>query len=371
MFQHLMSNARSRQNHRRNRPGRRLAVEPLQPRELLAGDVTASVTEGDLVISGDHAANGVIVSRIDDTTYAVKGTTHGGADTRINGVPNGKIVLSGVTDDVRADLWAGNDSISLHGRDADRPLRAPDDVIIYTQSGDDEIKMFHVAAGDNIVVNSGSGNDQFIAVSVTTRNHLFVAEAGTPHYAGDSNFVNIYGDSRIGGQLNVKLNRGNDAVKVSDTYADTIWVEARDGDDSILVRDLATRSSIFIDPGNGSDRTTVEYADVGGSLVVREDIGLRSANDDDQVTISRSVVDDYLWITGNRGSEKVRISSTTADKVYAALGDGDDFLSIKYTTIKSGWTLDGGLGHDRLNRYGNSQHFGSRAFNEYLYLWWL
>ena len=61
---------------------RRLGVERLQARELLAGDVTAAVTNGFLVIRGDDAANELTIERISGDRVQVTGAT----GTTINGL---------------------------------------------------------------------------------------------------------------------------------------------------------------------------------------------------------------------------------------------------------------------------------------------
>ena len=57
-------NRKKRVNRKIVTHARRLALEKLQSRELLAGDVTAAVTNGFLVVRGDDAANELTIERI-------------------------------------------------------------------------------------------------------------------------------------------------------------------------------------------------------------------------------------------------------------------------------------------------------------------
>ena len=121
-------------------------------------------------------------------------------------------------------------------------------------------------------------------IGVATGDSFFVQEHETPVYAGDSNFVNIYGNSSIGNQLNVKFPRSNDSLKVSKTTAASLWLEGREGNDSFFIDQVQTRGDIRIDPGIGSDTTTVQYCTVGDDLLIEEyTLSRPSANVDNPV----------------------------------------------------------------------------------------
>jgi hypothetical protein len=346
-----------------------LRFETLERRDMMAGNVTASVAGGDLVIKGDSASNGVVVTRVDATTYEVRGIMTGGSDTRINGVTGNRVLLRGVTDDIRVNMYGGHDEINFYGSSAALPLVAPDDLVVDMDAGNDKVGMDYVKAGGDVEVMMGSGVDSFIGVGVTTGDDLFVKESGSPFYAGNYDYVNLYGGSRIGGQLNVKLNRGHDTFKTDGTTAQSLWVEGGGGNDTTFVDKMTATAFIRIDPGTGSDNTTVQNSKVGDDLTVTESSGARPTTDFDSVTIGGNTVKDYVWVAGNRGREKVWIDSNVADRLYASLSDGDDWMNIKNTTIRSSWTLDGGAGSDTLNRYGNSKTYGSKNFNSYSYLY--
>ena len=62
---------------------RRLGLESLESRELMAGVVSVQVSGGNLRITGDGAANGVVVFQLGEGQYRVLGANHGGSLTRI------------------------------------------------------------------------------------------------------------------------------------------------------------------------------------------------------------------------------------------------------------------------------------------------
>ena len=229
-----------------------LRMEQLERRDLMAGNVTATVSGGNLVITGDSASNSVAVSRVDATTYKVWGKTWGGQDTWLRGVANGAVTLSGVTGDITVNMNAGNDEISFHGTNASYPLVAPRDLKVYTQDGNDTVSMFNVRAGRDMYVNTGAGVDSFIAETLTTGNNLFVLEDDSP-YAVNANTVNIYRGSRIGGQLQVRLSAGHDSFRTDGTTAQSLWMTGGAGNDGITVSNTKTTSFVQIDPAR--DRT--------------------------------------------------------------------------------------------------------------------
>ena len=62
---------------------RRLFVESMESRQLMAGNVFANVIGGDLVLTGDNASNGVEVRQLGAGVYRVIGQVQGGAPTTI------------------------------------------------------------------------------------------------------------------------------------------------------------------------------------------------------------------------------------------------------------------------------------------------
>src|SRR5262245_27198229 len=126
------------------RTARRLGLENLESRQLLAGDVTVSVSGGDLTITGDGAANGVLMFQLGDGQYRIAGVRQVGAATRIrlgNSTASYQTV-TGVTDDVVINLQGGNDRVTVtHNPGFSLYSTLPDDLTIYTGSGDDVVRL--------------------------------------------------------------------------------------------------------------------------------------------------------------------------------------------------------------------------------------
>jgi len=62
---------------------RRLSIEALEGRAMLAGNVAVSVSSGNLFIRGDNAGNGVYVEQVGSGKYSVTGFTWDGGATKI------------------------------------------------------------------------------------------------------------------------------------------------------------------------------------------------------------------------------------------------------------------------------------------------
>ena len=171
---------------------RRLGVEQLQARVLLAGDVTAAVTNGFLVVRGDNAANELTIERISGDRVQVTGAT----GTTINGltqpavlrVRKGYDIATGGGDDkltviglnafgryeIRMDLGAGNDTLvasnllaqRIHSGGGDgndsitvRNSRSRRGSGVGGGAGDDTMVLENLRFGNGSCIDGGTGND--------------------------------------------------------------------------------------------------------------------------------------------------------------------------------------------------------------------
>jgi len=171
---------------------RRLGVEQLQARVLLAGDVTAAVTNGFLVVRGDNAANELTIERISGDRVQVTGAT----GTTINGltqpavlrVRKGYDIATGGGDDkltviglnaygryeIRMDLGAGNDTLvannllaqRIHSGGGDgndsitvRNSRSRRGSGVGGGAGDDTLVLENLRFGNGSCIDGGTGND--------------------------------------------------------------------------------------------------------------------------------------------------------------------------------------------------------------------
>src|SRR5215210_3728665 len=114
--------------------GRPCKFESLEKRNLLAGDVTASIHNGDLIIQGDDFANGItITAGATAGTLVITGRNAGGSATNVNGTANGPVNLSGFMDDLKISMKGGGDSVTITSLDVPGALK------LKSGDGDDTI----------------------------------------------------------------------------------------------------------------------------------------------------------------------------------------------------------------------------------------
>src|SRR3954468_16205343 len=92
---------------RRKSPSKMRFVEALEPRLTLAGNVTAAIISGGLVITGDNSANAILVEQIDSDSFRVTGL-----GTRVNGSFSPQ-QIDGVVNGIGIDMRGGNDVVTL------------------------------------------------------------------------------------------------------------------------------------------------------------------------------------------------------------------------------------------------------------------
>jgi hypothetical protein len=181
--------------------GRRCSFESLEARQMLAGDVSASISNGKLVVKGDSLANGItIAAGTTAGTVVVTGVNAGGTATNVNGTSNGAVTLTGFTGGVKIDMKGGDDSVTITG---------------LTETGDAKLE-------------AGRGNDTF-SVSGSTFN----------------------------GELTTNLGSGDDTLTLSSTtVSDKSKVKGRSGDDDVTITN-STFSKLSVSLGRGDDSLTM------------------------------------------------------------------------------------------------------------------
>ena len=89
---------------------RRLSLESLEARQMMAGNVTVNVVQGLLKIVGDGAANSVVVESVAGG-YRVRGTPFNGAFAA-DGTPLAGVAVTRINGDNAAIVKAASDSFS-------------------------------------------------------------------------------------------------------------------------------------------------------------------------------------------------------------------------------------------------------------------
>ena len=177
-------------------------VESLENRKMMAGDVLASVVNGDLVINGDNDNNELmIVGTGADGVYDIIAAN----GTAVNG--NSAISVSGVTDDVRVNLRNGDNSLgvsNVFGPDRFRVRTGDgDDKIVFeesgsknqldiiTRGGDDSVYLYRTGSR-RINVRTGGGNDELALDDAQTQYFSATTGGGSDEmYFGNTVIVSV------------------------------------------------------------------------------------------------------------------------------------------------------------------------------------
>jgi hypothetical protein len=181
--------------------GRKCRFEALEPRRVLAGNVLAHIVNNSLILEGDGLDNAVTIAPgLNPGQVVVTGVTAGGSPTRINGSPNAAFTLSNFSNDLKIQMEAGNDSVTINS------LVIKGNVKVKTSSGDDTVTLTGATGNGSLKVKLGSGSD------VLTLTNTF-AKGTTKVKAGSGNDIVTISNSAFK-KLSVGLGKGNDTLSI-------------------------------------------------------------------------------------------------------------------------------------------------------------
>lgn len=267
-----MWNRRSKNTRKRtNRPLAESGIEHLETRALLAGNVIASLSGGNLTVRGDAAANSIEITVLDN-----KVQVRGLDSTTING-GTAAFVIAPNTDafagSVRVSMKGGADTVAFN---RDVKLNGP--VLVYGDRGNDTIVSVGATFARGTVLYGNDGNDTF-SLQDSTTNVRAVIDGG----------------------------RGNDLVSLTNmAIVGPMMIRGGDGNDGISLNNATTTSWVAIQGERGDDNVTVHDSAVGGFLQVRTTQG------DDAVMLDDNVFDGRVSVSLGSGADSMvaRDSST-------------------------------------------------------------
>jgi len=329
---------------------RRLFMEALETRNLLAGNVTASVIGGTLFIRGDNAGNGVIVSEVGPNQYSVTGFDQDGDGTRIktpnngNGPVNNTLVFSGVTVNIDIALKQGDDALAV-GNDAGELnslfIDCFDDTLIPDGGGEnnDVITPSAVFPGTlevplDLIINTGDGHDKVAVIAeardgvILTGNHDDLVAVGGSFFSDDlivdtgkGNDGVCIGETGVVDLLSVVTAQGVDGLDLFNSSLGSLVVAMGEGFDSAGVVGLEVEFGGSINVGNGGSEVDVfEYFGLA--------LAITAANGQDEVRVSTSEIGSLAIVTGNHEDE-VRVSSADLGAVSVVTGNGEDDVEMQ------------------------------------------
>jgi hypothetical protein len=287
----------------------------------MAGDVSFTLNNGNLTLTGDGQANGIAIVQAAPNQFTIVGLAQGGTATTVQGV-KGKTV-SGVTGNVVINMNGGDDLVRIDdgGNLGVRP--AAIGLPFLAQFVDP-------AFPQNLTVNLGDGADVLVAEEMT-----------------------VGGKLKVDGGFSTSADRvalTDVAVNAIGSFGQALEIDTNGGDDEVRI-DFATFGGLVdIDTGSESDFVSILTIDVDND----SDLQVRTQAGDDVVLLFNSGIDDDLFIDAGNGNDLVAAVEVSIDsEVDILMGFGDDTLQI-FELLSPNAEFDGGGGNDKLEDAGGN-----------------
>lgn len=315
----------------------------------MAGNVTAAVQGGFLVITGDTADNGVTVDYIQATnSFQVIGTTPtGGTATTINGldttVPANAQIFTNVTKGLKINLGSGNDNL-VFGAATSSTFVVVGTVEIDAGLGNDTIAIGRngnaaggaapieneVNVGKSMAIKLGGGNDTLDITNTTIANALVI-------HADNNN-------------PSIPANDGSDTIRFPTTFTPAggtlqnfpVTVGGKTtillggGVDTLNVLNFTSNKGMLIGDNGGNLNLDIVDSRVGGELKLQKTGGASNAIDLDNV-----IAGTVRLNTGN-GVDTLTIRDSIFERLYIDTAGDRDFITIGNTRVRKLGIIEGG-----------------------------
>jgi hypothetical protein len=348
---------KGRRGHGRQKSGeRRLTLEHLETRAMLAGNVSVSVSGGSLLVRGNNSSNQIAIVQLDAGEYAVVGLN----GTKVNGGTD-PVVKSGVDNNIDIDLKKGNDVVGI-GNDietlsqwaegfgieipdatlpagAPSQLKVPRNLNIRLSDGNDAAAVI-AKVDSQFIADLGNGNDSLI-VQGSKVGGDFIVRGGNGHDL-------LYTDgTEVARTYNANMGNGRNAVELwnSSIGRSAVIISGKDGD-VIDIADSAIEDNLIVRTGSGHDEV---YAHSHGAegMVVGNNVDINTGSGNDYVDVAGDIDNLLVLVTGN-GNDEVFLEDLEAEDLVAVLGSGNDYMEAVNVEIGDNALLDAGSGNDRV-----------------------
>lgn len=269
---------------------RSLIFEFLESRQLLAGNVAAYVSGGDLYVVGDGLANAIAITQVAANSYRlIAGVDQNNEPTTVNGMDQVQIAAR------------GNLRIRLQG-------------------GPDILQIYDINTRKDIFVDLGAGRDSF--------NDPF---SGPGRVLPDNVTArNVYlNDSPTDGAIL--------AGWVRDFQVDNFFADFGPGSEDIVVQGLRAGNSVVMRFGEGGSELTVAPGDGG---ITARNLTLQAGGGDSIDSSTGEVLRDYF-------GDRWNLHDVAVDRFVGALGRAHDWVTHGNLVARQSFLLDGGPGIDR------------------------
>ena len=324
--------------------------ERLEERLVLAGNVTATVANGTLFVTGDDAGNGFTVSQVraDAGTYEVRpdfDPVVGAAGTTVNGSGD-TFVATGVTQFLVIRTGAGNDDVAVVGQDSVGPAGIAGGVYVETGAGDDAVRLTGLNTAGYVAAVLGFGNDT-----------LQSGRAGLGGPAVDPEGIAASEFFVFGGF-------GNDAARVVGTRTTGDFAAVMgEGDDAFETANLRVTGNFFFYGQGGADAYTSTGDTLNASGAAGAFAFVSGGDDADRFAFSDLTVaaGTTLLDLGVGADVVTSTGGTFAGPLFVYLGRDTDTLTLTGNTYLGTTVFSGDAGIDVLIDGGGNVSVGPGA----------
>jgi hypothetical protein len=308
--------------------------ESLEKRLALA--VTATVTDGDLIVTGD-ADGAVQITAVGAGQYEVRDDGNLIADNT---------TLTGATDDIRIDIddLAGADNMVT----LDLGTQTVDRIYAELGNGANSLQVSNGTAA-SFVYNGGSGNDA-VTLGMTVTGYALVSlgngdnsltVSGTLNNVGvragsGTDTVTISDGGSITGNAGFCLGNGDNSTTIEGSVGKNLFVGGGKGLDTVtLAAESNVAKSVFLALGNGTN-TTNAAGTIGGSLRI---FG-RDGNDVVSLAATANITDSFFALLG-AGDNTVTHNGTVGGNFKVLTKNANDVVTIADTAVIGGTQMIG------------------------------
>ncbi len=307
-----------------------LALERLEGRALMAGNVTTSLVGTTLTITGDAQGNQVHITRVNPQKILLE---TGQSATTFNGQASPVEILFPQNGNLKINLKGGNDELSINQGWSVQP------------NGTFIVK--------SLAIRMGTGQDALTIydtrVTGTTATIVSLGQDGNEGF----NYLNMALGCRFAGALNVFASGSQSSVRIFDSSVGTnLTITQGVGPDEVWVRNTQVGGSVTVKMGAGDDHcrlhnitagnTIAFYGQMGNDTLLCEDLDAKNlkfylgAGDNtvemEQTGINPNILTNLL-ITAGAGNDDIDIFFAQLGTATFQLGDGNNTLDGGGLTI--------------------------------------
>lgn len=262
---------------RRKARGRSFPVAALESRTLLAGNVTAAIVDGELIITGDDAANDISILE------TAAGVIVRGNSTTVNGAATDFVAFAPTvskTGKIVASMGGGDDKVQIDDATLDGR------VVFHGGEGNDSLGLTAATLKGGLGFHGDAGNDSLVLEQSTVEGSVlaFLGEGDDLVTLTGSEIQRslvLYGragadglnldDSKVGRWVIGYLGQGDDDVRFANgTETKHVQLWGQRGADVVQVNESDTSRSFAARMGGGDDAVSLEGdVDVGHRLIIR------------------------------------------------------------------------------------------------------